>query len=131
LRGLDGREVELGELRGRGVDLASGIGNPQAFEASVRELGATIVQHRRFDDHHAYSEIDLDGLARDGRWLVTTAKDAVKLRRLELTARGAVLALEIELEIVSGANVLEALLDALPESRAGRERSTLHEGLHG
>jgi tetraacyldisaccharide 4'-kinase len=131
LRGLDGREVELGELRGRGVDLASGIGNPQAFEASVRGLGATIGEHRQFDDHHAYSESDLDGLARDGRWLVTTAKDAVKLRRLELTARGAVLALEIELEIVSGANVLEALLDALPESRAGRERSTLHEGLHG
>jgi len=131
LRGLDAREVGLGRLRGRAVDLASGIGNPQAFEASVRELGALVGEHRRFDDHHDYLASDLDGLARDGRWVVTTAKDAVKLRKLEIGPRSAVFALEIELEIAAGAGVLEALLDSLPQSRAARERSTLHEGLHG
>jgi exopolyphosphatase/pppGpp-phosphohydrolase len=56
-----------------------------------------------------------------------TSKDAVKLRALGVSA----LALEVELAIVRGAMVLEALLDALPPSRAQRERAALHEGLAG
>jgi tetraacyldisaccharide 4'-kinase len=131
VRSLDGEVRALEELRGRAVDLASGIGNPGAFEASVRELGANVGEHRRFADHHAYAAQDLDGLGDGERWLVTTAKDAVKLRRIAELARRSILALEVELEIVEGASLLEALLDSLPRSRAERERATLHEGLHG
>jgi len=113
------------------VLLASGIGNPAAFEASVASLGARVLGHRRFPDHHAWSEAEARELAgeaaRAEAWLVTTAKDAVKLAPLGSAAR----ALEVELEIVAGAPVLAALLDALPPSRARRERSALHEGLHG
>jgi hypothetical protein len=39
-----------------------------------------------------------------------------------------VLAVELELD---GAAPLHALLDALPESAAARQRRALHEGLHG
>jgi tetraacyldisaccharide 4'-kinase len=119
--------LPLEELRGRPVDLASGIGNPDAFEASVRALGARIERHARFPDHHAWSARDLEGLGRDGRWLVTTAKDAVKLRGLVPELR----VLEVEIEILSGAAPLEALLDALPRARAAHERAALHAGLHG
>lgn len=127
LRRAAGETLEAEALAGRTVDLVSGIGNPAAFEASAKALGASVAEHRRFPDHHAFAAGDLDGLGADGRWVVTTAKDAVKLGAAEVDLA----VLEIELELTSGAPVLEALLDALPPGRALRERRALHEGLHG
>jgi len=121
-------EVQQPEvLRGRAVELVSGIGNPEAFERTVRALGADVRAHRRFPDHHAYRAEDLVGLGAAGSWILTTAKDRVKLRALRPDVR----ALEIELELLSGAQVLAALLDALPPGRRLAERRSLHEGLHG
>jgi len=120
-------EFSLDELRGRTVELVSGIGNPDAFEASVRDLGARVAEHRRFPDHHPFGPDDLRGLGAQERWIVTTGKDAVKL---DADAR-ALRVLEVELAFTAGAAVLDALLDALPPGRALRERRALHEGLHG
>jgi tetraacyldisaccharide 4'-kinase len=127
LRDERGRFQALASLEGREVDLLSGIGNPRAFEASVRELGARIGEHRAFPDHHAYAHGDLAGLGADGRALVTTAKDAPKLADLGASF----LVLDISLRIRSGAGVLEALLDALPPAEASRERAALRAGMHG
>jgi len=126
IAGPGAESAHPGALAGREVDLVSGVGNPDAFEASVRALGARVHEHRRFADHHAYRPDDLRGLGEAGRWLLATAKDAVKLGddpRLRV--------LEVELEIASGRSLLEALLDSLPAGRAQRQRRTLHEGLHG
>ena len=127
LRSTSGEVLEPGALAGRKVDLVSGIGNPAAFEASVLALGASVAEHRRFPDHHAFAAGDLAGLGTDGRWVITTAKDAVKLEGVELDLR----VLEIELALTTGGPVIEALLDALPPGRALLERRALHEGLHG
>lgn len=126
---LDGEREELKALHGREVDVASGIGHPAAFEATLASLGARVRERRRFSDHHAFSAADLDGLG--SRWLVVSAKDAVKLRPLAFAARAVVRVLEVELELLEGAPALAALLDALPVSQAQRERAALHEGLHG
>jgi tetraacyldisaccharide 4'-kinase len=126
LRRAQGRQHPAA-LRGREVDLVSALGNPEAFERSVTALGARVGEHRRFPDHHAFAPADLAGLGMGGRWIVTSEKDAVKIAEPppELTV------LEIELEFDEGRNVLDALLEALPRSRASRERRGLHEGLHG
>lgn len=109
-----GLETDPGLLAGLDVDLVSAIGNPDAFEKSVRATGAIVREHRVFPDHHAYRASDLEGLGGGARKLVTTAKDAVKLGRL----RASFMTLEIEIEIESGVQVLNALLDALPRARA-------------
>jgi tetraacyldisaccharide 4'-kinase len=101
-------------LAEREVDLVSAIGNPEAFEESVRATGAIVREHRVFPDHHRYARADVDGLGADGRPLVTTAKDAVKLERFGV----AFLALEIEIEIVRGGSALQALFDAVLRARA-------------
>ena len=118
-------EVELEALAGREVDLASGIGNPQSFEAAARSIGARVAEHRAFPDHHAFAPADLDGLG--GRPVVVTAKDAVKLRGASVP----LFVLDVRLELVDGEAELDALLDALPESQRRRERRAMHEGLHG
>lgn len=102
----------LDALRGRDVDLVSGIGNPEAFERTVRDLGALVREHRRFPDHHAYADGDLAGLGAGGRWMVTTQKDAVKLADLGAAA-GEFWALEVDLAIDGGLGALEALLETV------------------
>jgi tetraacyldisaccharide 4'-kinase len=63
------------------------VGNPRAFFAHLRADGHELAYTRAFPDHHAYVQSDLDRLAREAesrgaRALLTTAKDAVKLRAL-------------------------------------------------
>ena len=127
MRDERGRESPLESLRGRAVDLVSALGNPAAFEATVRACGAIVASHRALPDHHAFTARDLEGLPAPGRQIVTSAKDAVKLVPLGACFQS----LEIELEILAGADVLAALLDALPEAAPARARAAIHEGLHG
>jgi tetraacyldisaccharide 4'-kinase len=79
-----GPVVPAGELAGRPVVLASGIGNPDAFEEAARRLGWAVRRAYRFRDHHAYGPADAALLAEAaaGAVLVMTAKDAVKLAPL-------------------------------------------------
>lgn len=105
-----GSRTPLEHLRGRDVDIVSALGNPSAFEASVVAAGAVVRDRRVFADHHRYTRADLDGLPVKGRVLVTSRKDAVKLAPLGI----AFFALDVEMELATGAHVLDALLDALP-----------------
>jgi tetraacyldisaccharide 4'-kinase len=118
-----GSIFEPSALAGREVDLVSAIGNPEAFENSVRATGAIVREHRVFPDHHDYAREDLDGLGASGRALVTTTKDAVKLERLGV----ALLTLEIEIAIERGAPVLLALIDGLFHETSLAERRVVHE----
>lgn len=123
----DGTEAPVEELRGERVILASGIGNPDAFEQAVRDLGAEVVEHRRFPDHHPWRPEDLSGCDGGEPRLVTTAKDAVKLEPLGIRPW----TLEVEMAFTRGEAVLAALLDALPTGAEERMRHSFHEGLHG
>ena len=115
----DGQAHPLAEIAGREVELASAIGNPQAFEASVRALGCRVVARHVFPDHHRYSAAEageLGARARaSGRPLLVTQKDAVKLAPLRVEF----LALEIAFEIVRGASIARALLESLPRTDHG------------
>ena len=128
LRAIRGPALELEQLRGREVELFSGIGNPAGFEASTRALGAKVVEHRRFPDHHSYVSGDLIGLG-EGRTVLTTAKDISKCEAL--APMDELYVLEVELTIQRGEPVLEALLDSLAEGFAERQRNSIHAGLHG
>jgi tetraacyldisaccharide 4'-kinase len=64
-----------------------GIGNPEAFFRQLRTSGHELRSTHAFPDHHVYSQHDISRLtatahSRGARTLVTTAKDAVKLREL-------------------------------------------------
>jgi len=75
---------DLGVLAGCGVLAVSSLGDPASFEATLRGLGA-VVTPMRFADHHRYDSEDIrrvEGTALEkGLMIVTTAKDAVKVRR--------------------------------------------------
>jgi len=71
------------DLKGRRVVAFAGIGRPEKFFATLRELGAELGVTRAFPDHHPYQKAELRELAaaaqaRDAI-LVTTEKDQVRL----------------------------------------------------
>jgi tetraacyldisaccharide 4'-kinase len=84
-------------LRNKTVLALSGLGRPESFEALLAELGARTLPWR-FPDHHPYSVQDLGTPPSGADFIVTTAKDAV---RLPPTWRSVVplLVLEVEAEV--------------------------------
>ncbi|HOE12843.1 MAG TPA: tetraacyldisaccharide 4'-kinase [bacterium] len=101
-------------LAGRRVGLCSAIGNPKGFAATVNGLGATVLGHTIFRDHHRYSQQDIKELKIrfcDAEVILCTAKDAVKLRAL-LTGEPErkFWALEIEWRFLSGEEEIRRLI---------------------
>lgn len=76
------------------------VGNPDSFFKSLRELGYDVGLERAFADHHAYSPSDVDALHQLAKEtgasaLITTAKDAVKLKGMTFALPCYVLEIEI------------------------------------
>ena len=64
-----------------------GIGNPDSFFTLLGREGYKPVYSRTFRDHYSYTQPDINQLVRDAsargaQALLTTTKDAVKLRSL-------------------------------------------------
>jgi tetraacyldisaccharide 4'-kinase len=104
-----------------------GLGNPDSFWRTLRELGVAPVWRRAFGDHHRYSRQELVGMAAGARAagaeaLLTTEKDVANLDAGWQEALGglAVLWLEIGIEI-DQAEALIKLAEA-PLSRSSRNR---------
>jgi tetraacyldisaccharide 4'-kinase len=103
-------------LTGRRVLAVSGLADPSAFHAMLRELEAELVGVLEFPDHHAYTAADwqeIAAAARDVDLIVTTEKDLVKLERFPFT-RDSLYALRVEVTMTDGdARALDELIDAL------------------
>ncbi len=116
--GNGARTAPLDELRGRPVAAFCGIGNPEAFRRTLRDLGANVVAFRTFPDHHAYARADVDDLRGWARSqttdcvVVTTQKDLVKLRLTDLGGRE-LWALRIELHVEVGQDEFDRRLEAV------------------
>ncbi|MDI6784417.1 MAG: tetraacyldisaccharide 4'-kinase [bacterium] len=88
----------------------AGIANPTAFRDTLQELNAEVKRWFPFPDHYVYTENDINSLLEQAaqdkcRYLVTTQKDAVKVRDLlEKFAeyKQQFLTLEINIEIENG-----------------------------
>ena len=79
------------------------VGNPSSFFAKLRRAGYEIAVERAFPDHHVYSQDEIDAIERSAKEagagvLITTAKDAVKLRALSFSLPCYVVEIEIVIE---------------------------------
>jgi tetraacyldisaccharide 4'-kinase len=79
------------------------VGNPRAFFEQLRREGFDLRHTRSFPDHHAYTPREVETLAREAeragaQALLTTAKDAVKLRSQEFPLPFYVVEIELEFD---------------------------------
>lgn len=90
---LDDQPVPASQCTDRQWIAVAGIGNPQRFFDTLQAMDL-VFEPRSFPDHHAYSLADFAGL--DQASVLTTEKDAVKLRTLGIN--GTYLAVEARIQ---------------------------------
>lgn len=121
-----GAPREPASLAGRDVVALSGIGAPEPFAAQLRALGAR-VRSLAHGDHHRYSAADVAAalaLAGPKGVVVTTAKDAVRLRPVWPADAPTCLIAELEVHVTFGQDDLSRLLDRLGQAAHGTTTST-------
>jgi tetraacyldisaccharide 4'-kinase len=90
-------------FKGKPAAIFSGIGNPEGFGNSVRGLGIKVSKFFKFPDHYDYTQADILRIVQEAKdnnleVIITTPKDAVKIRELGVGGLG-ILVLEIKLSI--------------------------------
>lgn len=121
LQGIQETVFPLALVNGKKVCAFAGIGNPAAFEKTLRSLGADVAAFIPFPDHHRYGEQDIALIEKKARrcgaqMIVTTEKDKIKLERFEAYFNN-VYILRIELDFASGREAFErVLLEKLHEN---------------
>jgi tetraacyldisaccharide 4'-kinase len=97
-----------------------GVGNPGSFFTQVKLEGYTTVFEKAFRDHQPYSQQLLDSICQDARRagaqsLITTAKDAVKLRSLNHAMP--IYSLNVEISIDEDARFKNLILNSIKGQR--------------
>ncbi|HEU4508068.1 MAG TPA: tetraacyldisaccharide 4'-kinase [Pyrinomonadaceae bacterium] len=91
------------------------VGNPRSFFEHLRRTGYELAFEKSFPDHHVYSQDEIDAIVREAKALavtslITTAKDAVKLRTLSFSIPCYVLEIDIDIQ---DANELARMVDRI------------------
>ena len=112
---VDGSILELEWLKGKRVYALSAIGNPESFSYTLKRLGADLIKHKIFQDHHVYTKEEIDDVVSDAQSLgadaiVVTQKDIVKIRKMNIKDAN-ILSLKIEIEITRGVDLYKAAID--------------------
>jgi tetraacyldisaccharide 4'-kinase len=114
------RELPVGLLSGRRVAVVSGIAEPGAFYATVRQWETQIEEIFEFPDHHRYTQADWQHISRGTRdieMIVTTEKDLVKLESFPF-AKGKLVALRIAPEIDNGDALVRMVVECVRMTQA-------------
>lgn len=98
--------LPLEALKGMKVAAVSGIAMPKGFEDELIRLGARVLHHKKYADHHRYSQQEIldvinRGIQKGADMIVTTEKDAVRfpmIERLDIP----ICFLRVEIEMLSG-----------------------------
>lgn len=103
IRRIDGEIANAATLLAQPIAAFCAVGNPESFFNHLRREGYRPTFRRTFADHHNYEQSELDVLIREARSagatsLITTAKDAIKLRSLSLEIPCYVLEIQISID---------------------------------
>lgn len=108
----------LSVLNGQAVGVVSSIGDPKSFSVMLKKIGAQVQESFQFPDHHWYTVPDIERVVQQCaasriKVIVTTAKDAVKLRNFSAVLQGQVtcLVLKIDLQIIEKRDEFLSRLD--------------------
>jgi tetraacyldisaccharide 4'-kinase len=116
-RRSDDDEIPLEDLKGKKVFAFCGLGNPEAFFATVQASGCVLAGSQTYNDHHTYTDQNLADLHRAARsqgadLLLTTQKDWTKTAALSGTSETVPMVyLAVSLQFTSGGDPLRALIE--------------------
>jgi tetraacyldisaccharide 4'-kinase len=111
---LDGKEVPWNWLEGKQLVAFAGIARPDDFFAALRTRGVELAETLALDDHQEYTGEQLNRLIQlcdNYRLLITTEKDAVKLRATTFPCSCLVAPLSLEFDEPGGLDRVLELVD--------------------
>jgi len=100
---LDGSEKPIHWLSGKKIFGFCALGSPESFLRTLRSSGADVAGVRSFRDHYAYRCEDISAIKAEAErtgagWIVTTEKDIIKARNLDLPGNVVVVAVSFSVE---------------------------------
>lgn len=111
-----GNRLPLEAILGRSVAMLCGIGNPDAFAATIQQCGATVSRRIELADHAAYDQETISKIRQSIlEWgdtithIVCTHKDLVKIQTDTIAGKPLV-ALQIEIAMIVGKDAFDAML---------------------
>jgi tetraacyldisaccharide 4'-kinase len=112
------QRISLEQLAEKKVYAFCGIGNPDSFFQTLEELALNIVGTRVYNDHHSYTDSDIEAICRQGRYqqadmIITTQKDWIKTALLCMEKFDIPIAhLAVELEFIDGRQEIINLIES-------------------
>ncbi len=111
----DSSILEVEWLKGKRIYGLSAIGNPESFASTLKGLGADLIRHRKFHDHHSYNREEIGDVVSEAKSLnadaiVVTQKDIVKIRNMDIKDFD-ILSLKIEIQITKGIELYEEAIN--------------------
>ena len=99
----DGEKISPDRIKDRKVFFFCALGNPGSFSRTVAATGAVLTGFRTFRDHYKYSGEDMAKIKMEaGRsgaeWIVTTEKDMIKIRGLDLPENIIIIGIEFSID---------------------------------
>ncbi len=113
----DQNNISIEQLGNKRVFAFCGIGNPEAFLNTIRDLGCELVGSKAFNDHYHYTEDCLSAIQGQAEHLgadliLTTQKDWTKISQLIPADKSLSLAyLAVEIKFLAGKDQLTALIE--------------------
>jgi tetraacyldisaccharide 4'-kinase len=80
-------EEDLRAFHGKRMIALSGVGNPGYFSSLLNKFGINVIREIIYPDHHVYTAKEVASLAgymKEAHGIVTTEKDMVKLKNLDI-----------------------------------------------
>lgn len=94
------------------VVVISGIANPEVFEEEIKKINPLSFRSYRFSDHHFYTENDfkniLSGMKNREEIIITTEKDAVKIKEIKIDIP--VYSTVLDIEIIKGEEIWKKIV---------------------
>ncbi|MDD5771918.1 MAG: tetraacyldisaccharide 4'-kinase [bacterium] len=88
----------------------SGIGNPDSFARTLKNINVLLLDHLIYPDHYSFSEKDINDIIKrkvslNSDIIITTEKDSIRLYNIKF--EDDILFLSIKLKIISGEEILK------------------------
>ena len=98
-----GEKISPDRIKGGKVFCFCALGNPGSFSRTVAATGALLTGFMTFRDHYKYSGEDMAKIKMEAdksgaEWIVTTEKDMIKIRGLDLPENIIIIGIEFSIE---------------------------------
>jgi len=96
--------VDLNSIKGKRAVAFCGIGQPESFKESLKDLGVNVSSMISFEDHHPYSDSDIRRVVAEqekleAEYIITTEKDLARLSAFDFSEKYPLFYLELDVVI--------------------------------